>query len=150
MRWWISGFHKMLGSSRVAAQLAASREGLGSMSENVFSGVNKTLGLSFWLHSTALALLPGEQTGEKNQLISVNGLRKEVDTTAGWKERVYAIFIALCCRGKTLKPFFFFSGSFITMFVHRDPKCMQLLLISAKYNGNMLILRTFVLNLLQK
>jgi hypothetical protein len=33
MRWWIFGFHKMLGSSRVAAQLAASREGLGSMSE---------------------------------------------------------------------------------------------------------------------
>jgi hypothetical protein len=33
MRWWISGFHKMLGSSRVAAQLAASQEGLGSMSE---------------------------------------------------------------------------------------------------------------------
>jgi hypothetical protein len=33
MRWWISGFYKMLGSSRVAAQLAASREGLGSMSE---------------------------------------------------------------------------------------------------------------------
>jgi hypothetical protein len=33
MRWWISGFHKMLGSSRVAAQLAASRVGLGSMSE---------------------------------------------------------------------------------------------------------------------
>jgi hypothetical protein len=28
-----SGFHKMLGSSRVAAQLAASREGLSSMSE---------------------------------------------------------------------------------------------------------------------
>jgi hypothetical protein len=37
MRWWISGFHKMLGSSRVAAQLAASREGLGSMSEWVMS-----------------------------------------------------------------------------------------------------------------
>jgi hypothetical protein len=33
MRWWTSGFHKMLGSSRVAAQLAASQEGLSSMSE---------------------------------------------------------------------------------------------------------------------
>jgi hypothetical protein len=31
--WWTSGFHKMLGSSRVAAQLAASQEGLSSMSE---------------------------------------------------------------------------------------------------------------------
>jgi hypothetical protein len=29
-RWWTSGFHKMLRSSWVAAQLAASREGLGS------------------------------------------------------------------------------------------------------------------------
>jgi hypothetical protein len=75
---------------------------------------------------------------------------KKVHTTAGWKEGVYAIFIALCCHGKTLKPFFFFSGTFIKMFVHRDPKCMQLLLISAKYNGSLLILRTFVLNLLQK
>jgi hypothetical protein len=28
-----SGFHKMLGSSRVAAQLAASQEGLSSMSD---------------------------------------------------------------------------------------------------------------------
>jgi hypothetical protein len=35
MRWWIFGFHKMLGSSRVAAQLAASREGLGSMSDSI-------------------------------------------------------------------------------------------------------------------
>jgi hypothetical protein len=32
-RWWTSGFHKMLGSSRIAAQLAASQEGLSSMSE---------------------------------------------------------------------------------------------------------------------
>jgi hypothetical protein len=32
-RWWTSGFHKMLGSSRAAAQLAASQEGLSSMSE---------------------------------------------------------------------------------------------------------------------
>jgi hypothetical protein len=32
-RWWTSGFHKMLGSSRVAAQLAASQEGPSSMSE---------------------------------------------------------------------------------------------------------------------
>jgi hypothetical protein len=32
-RWWTSGFHKMLGSSRVAAQLEASQEGLCSMSE---------------------------------------------------------------------------------------------------------------------
>jgi hypothetical protein len=32
-RWWTSGFNKMLGSSRVAAQLAASQEGLSSMSE---------------------------------------------------------------------------------------------------------------------
>jgi hypothetical protein len=32
-RCWTSGFHKMLGSSRVAAQLAASQEGLSSMSE---------------------------------------------------------------------------------------------------------------------
>jgi uncharacterized protein YeeX (DUF496 family) len=32
-RWWTSGFHKMLGSSRVVAQLAASQEGLSSMSE---------------------------------------------------------------------------------------------------------------------
>jgi hypothetical protein len=32
-RWWTSGFHKMQGSSRVAAQLAASQEGLSSMSE---------------------------------------------------------------------------------------------------------------------
>jgi hypothetical protein len=32
-RWWTSGFHKMLGSSRVAAQLATSQEGLSSMSE---------------------------------------------------------------------------------------------------------------------
>jgi hypothetical protein len=32
-RWWTSGFHKMLGSSRVAAQLQASQEGLSSMSE---------------------------------------------------------------------------------------------------------------------
>jgi hypothetical protein len=31
--WWTSGFHKMLGSSRVAAQLAASQEELSSMSE---------------------------------------------------------------------------------------------------------------------
>jgi hypothetical protein len=31
--WWTSGFHKMLGSSWVAAQLAASQEGLSSMSE---------------------------------------------------------------------------------------------------------------------
>jgi hypothetical protein len=31
--WWSSGFHKMLGSSRVAAQLEASQEGLSSMSE---------------------------------------------------------------------------------------------------------------------
>jgi hypothetical protein len=35
-RWWTSGFHKMLGSSRVAAQLAASQEGLSSMSEWVW------------------------------------------------------------------------------------------------------------------
>jgi hypothetical protein len=33
MRWWTSGFHKMLWSSWVAAQLAASQEGLSSMSE---------------------------------------------------------------------------------------------------------------------
>jgi hypothetical protein len=32
-RWWTSGFYKMLGSSRVAAQLEASQEGLSSMSE---------------------------------------------------------------------------------------------------------------------
>jgi hypothetical protein len=32
-RLWTSGFHKMLGSSRVAAQLAASQEGLSSKSE---------------------------------------------------------------------------------------------------------------------
>jgi hypothetical protein len=32
-RWWTSGFHKMLGCSRVAAQLAASQEGLSSMSD---------------------------------------------------------------------------------------------------------------------
>jgi hypothetical protein len=32
-QWWTSGFHKMLGSSRVAAQLAASQEWLSSMSE---------------------------------------------------------------------------------------------------------------------
>jgi hypothetical protein len=32
-RLWTSGFHKMLGSSWVAAQLAASQEGLSSMSE---------------------------------------------------------------------------------------------------------------------
>jgi hypothetical protein len=32
-RWWTSGFHKMLGNSRVAAQLAASQEGLSSMSQ---------------------------------------------------------------------------------------------------------------------
>jgi hypothetical protein len=32
-RWWTSGFHKMLGSSRVAAQLATSQKGLSSMSE---------------------------------------------------------------------------------------------------------------------
>jgi hypothetical protein len=32
-RWWTSGFHKMLGSSRIAAQLAASQEGPSSMSE---------------------------------------------------------------------------------------------------------------------
>jgi hypothetical protein len=32
-RWWTSGFHNMLGSSRAAAQLAASQEGLSSMSE---------------------------------------------------------------------------------------------------------------------
>jgi hypothetical protein len=30
-RWWTSGFHKMLGSSWVAAKLAASQEGLSSM-----------------------------------------------------------------------------------------------------------------------
>jgi hypothetical protein len=33
MRWWTSGFHKMLGSSWVAAQLAASQEALSSMSD---------------------------------------------------------------------------------------------------------------------
>jgi hypothetical protein len=33
LRWWTSGFRKMLGSSRVAAQLAASQEGLSSVSE---------------------------------------------------------------------------------------------------------------------
>jgi hypothetical protein len=32
-RWWTCGFHKMLGSSRVAAQLAGSQEGLSSKSE---------------------------------------------------------------------------------------------------------------------
>jgi hypothetical protein len=32
-RSWTSRFHKMLGSSRVAAQLAVSQEGLSSMSE---------------------------------------------------------------------------------------------------------------------
>jgi hypothetical protein len=41
MRWWISGFHKMLGTSRVAAQLAASREGLSSMSEWVSEWVSE-------------------------------------------------------------------------------------------------------------
>jgi hypothetical protein len=39
-RWWTSGLHKMLGSSRVAAQLAASREGLSSMSEWVSEWVS--------------------------------------------------------------------------------------------------------------
>jgi hypothetical protein len=34
-RWWTFWFHKMLGSSWVAAQLAASQEGLSSMSERV-------------------------------------------------------------------------------------------------------------------
>jgi hypothetical protein len=33
IRWWTSGFHKMLGSSRVAAQFAASQEGLSCMRE---------------------------------------------------------------------------------------------------------------------
>jgi hypothetical protein len=37
IRWWTSGFHKMLGSSRVAAQLAASQEGLSSLSEWVIT-----------------------------------------------------------------------------------------------------------------
>jgi hypothetical protein len=32
-RWWTSGFRKMLGSCRAAAQLAASQEGLSSMSK---------------------------------------------------------------------------------------------------------------------
>jgi hypothetical protein len=32
-RWWTFGFHKMLGSSWVAAQLAASQEGLSSVSK---------------------------------------------------------------------------------------------------------------------
>jgi hypothetical protein len=32
-RWWTFGFHKMLGSSWVAAQLAASQEGLSSINE---------------------------------------------------------------------------------------------------------------------
>jgi hypothetical protein len=39
-RWWTSGFHKMLGGSRAAAQLAAPQEGLSSMSEWV-SGILK-------------------------------------------------------------------------------------------------------------
>jgi hypothetical protein len=43
-RWWTSGFHKMLGSSRVAAQLAASQEGLSSMSEWV-NNFLQTVGL---------------------------------------------------------------------------------------------------------
>jgi hypothetical protein len=36
-RWWIFGFLKMLGSSWVAAQLAASQEGLSSVSKQVHS-----------------------------------------------------------------------------------------------------------------
>jgi hypothetical protein len=32
-RWWTFGFHRMLGSSWVAAQLAASQEGLRSVSK---------------------------------------------------------------------------------------------------------------------
>jgi hypothetical protein len=31
--WWTFGFHKMLGSSRIASQLAASQEGLSSVSK---------------------------------------------------------------------------------------------------------------------
>jgi hypothetical protein len=42
-RWWTSGFHKMLGSSQVAAQLAASPEGLSSMSEWVSEWVSLLL-----------------------------------------------------------------------------------------------------------
>jgi hypothetical protein len=43
--WWTSGFHKMLGSSRAAAQLAASQEGLSSMSE----WVSVTISTYTWL-----------------------------------------------------------------------------------------------------
>jgi hypothetical protein len=40
-RWWIFGFHKMLGNSWVAAELAAPQEGLSSMIKKVSQNITK-------------------------------------------------------------------------------------------------------------
>jgi hypothetical protein len=53
-RWWTSWFRKILGSSRAAAQLAASQEGLSSMNEWVSEWVD--LNFRFSTQITALFL----------------------------------------------------------------------------------------------
>jgi hypothetical protein len=57
-RWWTSGFHKMLGSSRVAAQLAASQEELSSMSEWVSECAQYAF--QFWV-----SFISGKRNGAK-------------------------------------------------------------------------------------
>jgi hypothetical protein len=67
-RWWTSGFHKMLVSSRVAAQLAA-QEGLSSMSEWVSEWVSRV------------------SSTDKSQLLEVARLDRRCPSTATPEEQ---------------------------------------------------------------
>jgi hypothetical protein len=122
-RWWNSEFHKMLGSSRVAAQLAASQEGLSSMSEWGIATFTWCDGRKLWKFTNQIFLCPGRYS---------NTGFPEYETS------VISTFSKHCCEGAV------YCVSFILYFRVSFPRFLRFVHFHRHYYAGVVWLSTSI------